>query len=78
MRKRVEPCRGVRYLDLLQQFQCPCTSHFAAAPLVVGTVDAQRLGELKRDGEARVQTRQRILEDHGDVLADQGAAFRAG
>ena len=46
--------------------------------LVVAAVDAQRLHQLERDGEAGIEARERILEDHRDVLADQRAPFALG
>ena len=38
-------------------------------------MNPQHLGELVRDGEARIETRQRILEDHGDVFAHEQATL---
>ena len=36
-------------------------------------VDAQALGQLPADGEDRVQRRHRLLEDHADLVAADGA-----
>ena len=37
----------------------------------------QRLADLEADGEARVERRHRLLEDHRDVLADDAGGARA-
>ena len=41
-------------------------------------VQTQRLAELEADGEARIQARRRLLENHRDVLADELAALAVG
>jgi len=47
-------------------------------PLLVGAVNAQCLHQLERNREARVEACQRVLEDHGDVLADEPAPLAVG
>jgi hypothetical protein len=41
-------------------------------------VQAQRLGHLPAHGVHRVERRHRLLEDHADAVATQGAPARLG
>ena len=41
-------------------------------------MEPQRLGQLEADGEARIEARRRILEDHRDVLADERPPLAVG
>ncbi len=54
--------------------------HLDGAALGVGTgnaiVPADRLGQLIADGEDRIERTHRLLEDHGDALAADGAQLR--
>ena len=52
---------------------------FDGAPAPGGLIHVemgfQRFHQLKADGEARIEARHRLLEDHGEVLAGDGAAL---
>ena len=74
MRKVAEPARRRGDADLLEQLD-RATSRRLAIEL---QVQPQRLAELEADGEARIEARRRILEDHRDVLADERAALAVG
>ncbi len=41
-------------------------------------MDAQHLLDLEADGKARIEARHRLLEDHGNILADDLAAIGIG
>ncbi len=67
----IEPRRRVGNLDLLEETQRARTASRAIVALFVRAVNAQRLHQLERHGKAGIEARQRILEDHRDVLADE-------
>jgi len=58
-----------RNADLLQQLD----RAMARRAAVHAEVQAQGLGQLEADGEAGIETRRRLLEDHRDLLADDRA-----
>ncbi|MNV56998.1 hypothetical protein D3C71_1493080 [compost metagenome] len=70
----VQARTGGRDTNLLQQLG----GAFACTGLVHLQVQAQHFHQLKADGEARVQAGRRVLENHGHVLAHQGAALGVG
>ena len=72
MGEGIEARGGLRDADLVQQLDGAPAALGAAAALM----HAQRLHDLEADGEAGVQARHRLLEDHGDVLADDPPALR--
>ena len=76
MGKRRQSRFRVRNLDLAQELERSRPAQPGAGALGVAAMDAQRFGQLERDGEARVQARQRVLEDHRHILADERPALR--
>ena len=61
----VEPIRCTGDADQFKQFD----RAFAGGRFVHPHVQNERFGNLKPDGEDRVQRGHRILEDHGDLIA---------
>ena len=59
----------VEQLDRARARRCP-----RSMPMM----DLQHLLDLEADGEARIEARHRLLEDHRDVLADDLAALAVG
>ena len=74
VREGGEAALGGGDADLLQQLDRPP----ARGAAVEALVHAQRLGELEADGEAGVEARLRVLEDHGHLLAGDGASVAVG
>ena len=72
---RVEPRRSVGNLDLLQELERSRTARDTARALAFGSVYRERFHQLMRDRVAGIEARERILEDHCDVLADEIAPF---
>ena len=58
---------GVRHLHQVQRFD---GSRKGLAPARLAVL-AHRFGDLFADGQDRVERRQRLLEDHGDLIAAQ-------
>ena len=78
VRKRIEARGGIGNLDLFEQAQRARATRRAIPALVFAAVNAQRFHQLECDGEGRVEARQRILEDHRDVLAHERAPLAVG
>ena len=74
MREILEAAGRVRNAHLFQQLG----GAMARGLVIEPEVQPQRLGELKADGEARVEAGRRILEDHRHVLADHFPVFPVG
>ena len=66
VRKRVQPAFGRRDFHHFHQLHRPCLQRAAAQPLV----QPEHFHDLEAHRIARVQAGHRILEDHGDVAAD--------
>ena len=73
VREGVEAALRVGDLDVLQQLQRARASRPARAAFV----QRDRLHQLERDRERRVEARHRVLEDHRDLAAEQARAARA-
>ncbi len=74
VREGGEPALGRGNADLLEQLDRAPPRRLAVHALM----QAQRLGDLEADREARVEARRRLLEDHRHVLADELAALAVG
>src|SRR5579883_1121750 len=72
VREGSQPALRRRNPDLLQKLDRAPAPRRAAEALLV---QPERLLELEADGEARVETRRRLLEDHRHVLAGEPPAL---
>src|SRR5262249_34426130 len=61
----IESSLGAPDPDLLQYVDAPQPRHLG----VHATMTPQHFADLKTDGERRIQTRHRFLEDHADAIA---------
>ena len=75
MGKRRQPRLRVRNLDLPQELERTRPAQRGVGALGVAAVNAQRLRQLEGNGEAWIQARERVLEDHRHVLAGERTAL---
>ena len=58
--------------DKTEHFDCPFAGHIPApAARQIGRVRQDNLLDLLRDGQCRIERRQRVLHRHGDVASAQ-------
>ena len=67
VREVVQPFGWIRQTDELEELDRTLAPGLSAE----AHVDAQHFFDLEADGEARIEACHRLLEDHGNVLADQ-------
>ena len=69
MRVGMGATRGIGNADLGQELH----DARVALPSIEAEMGFERFADLEADGEAGVQRRHRLLKDHRDVLAGDGA-----